>query len=509
MDSGARSPAMILAALLAPDPLTGSHAAGNARVKGIPVLEPAVLLYDGYHGFSPEGRDAWGCGLLGSEDETVTAHKHLKQLVRTRMSKTGESYATARRQIIGHDDTPSPDPATRAHFPGNVAATTALRVLLTHAGVRDPATGRPFTEAMLFGIAGGIGIGVFAFRYEKEDFSSFFVAGRHKWADDLDYLTAAARRFGFEPVVSESTSASKAEKELLSTLEAGPCVAWVDHTLLPHRPATAGMSGGGYHVVTVYRADPAKGVAWIGDLTDDPIAIPLSVLAEARGRIKKQKNRLLSIAAGGPPADTRTLIQRGMESGVRELLDPSMKAARRNFQLEAIWVWAERMEGTAGADSWERVFRPGRHLWRGLSSMYDFIEHYGTGGGLCRPLFADFLAEAAMHCPGLGALQQRYAELGRSWSELAEASLPSDVPLLAEGKRLLAEKAELLTSGADPAEIRRVWSRLEELEAQAADEFPLSDAECRELRAGLKQRLHSIAAEEEVAFNQLRELAGG
>ena len=30
----------------------------------------------------------------------MTSHKHLKQLVRARMAKTGERYATARRQIV-------------------------------------------------------------------------------------------------------------------------------------------------------------------------------------------------------------------------------------------------------------------------------------------------------------------------------------------------------------------------------------------------------------------------
>jgi len=29
----------------------------------------------------------------------MTAHKHLKQRIRARMEKTGESYAAARRQI--------------------------------------------------------------------------------------------------------------------------------------------------------------------------------------------------------------------------------------------------------------------------------------------------------------------------------------------------------------------------------------------------------------------------
>ena len=114
----------------------------------------------------------------------MTARKHLKLLVRSRMGKTGESYASARRQVVNEDTSQESDSATRWHFPGSIPGVTALRILLAHAGIRDPRTNQPFSEAMTFGIAGGIGIGVFAFYYEKEDFASFFIAGRHLWQDD-------------------------------------------------------------------------------------------------------------------------------------------------------------------------------------------------------------------------------------------------------------------------------------------------------------------------------------
>jgi len=52
------------------------------------------------------------------------------------------------------------------------------------------------------------------------------------------------------------------------------------------------------------------------------------------------------------------------------------------------------MHGSRDEDSWERVFTPGSRLWRGLTSINEYIEHYGTGGGLSRPLFAEFLVEA-------------------------------------------------------------------------------------------------------------------
>ena len=437
----------------------------------------------------------------------MTARKHLKQLVRARMEKTGESYAAARRRIIRDDRPAAADPAARAHFPGNVPAATALRVLLAHAGVRDPRTGQPFSEAMVFGIAGGIGIGIFAFHYEKEDWSSFFIGGRHKWADDLDYLTTALGLFGIPPVVRESSGAGPAARQLSEALEAhGPCVAWVDMAHLPHRALPESYSGGGYHVVVVYRIEGE--VALVGDLTDDPIPVPLPYLAAARARIRKQKHRLLSAALPGGAADLRTLIRRGLENGRRELLEPSMKGARRNFQLDAIRVWGERLHGGTDREGWERVFRRGGPLWRGLTSVYDCIEHYGTGGGLCRPLFADFLREASETEPRLAPLAEQYGALGQEWSALAHAALPDDIPLLRESRETLARKAELGASGGTPAEIRRAWDRLTELEAQAGEAFPLSDTECGELRAGLKRRVLALHAAEEAALQASGEVLG-
>ena len=199
----------------------------------------------------------------------MTIRKHFKDRVRARMERTGESYATARRHVIHQAESNSTLPW---HFPGSVPATTALRSVLAAAGVCDPRTGKPFTEVMLHGLAGGIGIGVFAFCYEKEDFASFFIAGRHLWQDDLAYLTAALARFGIKPNVREATAPKAAEKALREALAGGPCIAWVDMASLPHRAMPEKWSGGGYHVVTVYRIE-ANGSVLIGDLTDEPIAV--------------------------------------------------------------------------------------------------------------------------------------------------------------------------------------------------------------------------------------------
>jgi hypothetical protein len=439
----------------------------------------------------------------------MTAHKHLKQLVRERMKKTGESYTAARRHIVRDAPQIESDPAARWHFPGSIPATTALRVVLSHAGVRAPHTDQPFTEAMLFGLAGGIGIGVFSFFYEKEDIATFFVAGRHVWQDDLKYLQNACKRLGVTPVIQESSSARAGEKQLREMLDAhGPCIAWVDMAQLPHRAMPASYSGGGYHVITVYRIDDAQGCALIGDLTDQPIPIALKDLAVARGRIKNFKQRLLAVPQANQKAkDLGALVKSGLKVCHDELENPSMKASKRNFQLEAIRVWGERLSGSKDKERWERVFAPGRKFFRGLVSIYDYIEHYGTGGGLCRPIFAEFLVEAteATKDQSLRSLSEQYAELGRQWSALADSTLPDDVPLLREAKELCVHRAELLHSDAATAleEIRAAWEKLDALAGQAQAKFPLSDQACADLRVRLQERVMQIYDDEVAAFEAI------
>jgi hypothetical protein len=422
----------------------------------------------------------------------MTARKHLKRVVRARMSKTGERYAAARRHVVRDASKPKADDATRWHFPGRVPATTALRVLLTHAGVHDPHTGAPFSEAMFFGIAGGIGIGACSFFYLKANFASFFLAGRHYWMDDLHYLTEAAKRFGLEPQVREATGAKAAEKHLREALAEGPCVAWVDAAHLPHRAMPAHCSGSGYHVVTVYRID--DGSALIGDLAERPIAIPLADLAVARARIKKFKNRLMTLPSSAAAPNLKELVRAGLAVCAKERVKSSFKGLGRAMQLDALRIWAERLHGSKDKEAWERIFAPGPNLWRGLTSIYGCVEHHGTGGGLCRPLFAEFLGEAAkaLRDARLAALSARYAELGKRWSELAGSALPDAVPAFCEAKSLLDRKAKLLRGGGSAEEVRAVWARLDELARQAGEYSPLSGTQSAALRAELQNQVRAL-----------------
>ncbi len=255
------------------------------------------------------------------------------------------------------------------------------------------------------------------------------------------------------------------------------------------------MSGGGYHVVVAYRINE-DGTALIGDLTDAPIRISLADLARSRARIKKQKHRLLSLAdvSARGQLDLKTLVQAGLQRCHEVLQHPTLPGMKSNGKLDALKTWGQRLHDSKDKESWEAIFKPGANLWRGLTWMYDCIENYGTGGGLCRPLFAEFLQEAggALKDSQLIALSEQYAALGRQWSELAESALPDDVPLMRAAKELCIRRRELMHDGAPVDEVRAVWQELGELAKQARQQFPLSTADCGELRAQLQQRVLAL-----------------
>jgi hypothetical protein len=424
----------------------------------------------------------------------MTKHKHLKQLVRARMAKTGERYSTARRHIVRDAQTATPRSA-----PGSVPASSALRTLLVASGFVAPHTGEVPSEALVFGLAGGIGAGVFAFLYEREDVATFFIGGRHLWQDDVAWFEGAARRLEVPTEILETGGRKQAQAQLHRALSHGhPVVAWVDKALLPHRGLPAWMAGGGYHVVTVHGVDESEGTVQLGDLGDELVTVPMDTFADARARIGKQRHRLLRLTEAPPRLDLRSAVEYALVACSRGLVEQRL----RNFTLDSFGDWAKALGAKTGKEAWATKFAPGRRMFSGLRWAHEFIEHADTGGGLCRPLYAEFLAEvgAALGSERLLRASEAYAALGREWSQLADALLPDDVPVLAEAKRAVESRAELVSSGAPPAAIREAWDVLEVLAERAAVELNDAAPRMAELREELSVRVQQLHAREREAL---------
>ena len=128
-----------------------------------------------------------------------------------------------------------------------------------------------------------------------------------------------------------------------------------------------------------------------------------------------------------------------------------------------------------------------------------------------RPLYAEFFAEAAaaLGDPVLRELGERYTELGRGWSALAEAALPSGVPLFRKAKEAFNARSEITLSGEDAAdEMRKAWTSLSELGQEARECFPLTTTQAEALRQDLKARIEALYEGEREALRALGAAAG-
>jgi hypothetical protein len=130
------------------------------------------------------------------------------------------------------------------------------------------------------------------------------------------------------------------------------------------------------------------------------------------------------------------------------------------------------------------------------------VEVWGTGGGFLRPLFADFLEEAAtvVGSDGLREAGVAYRQAGRGWTVLAEAATPDGIPPLAAFREAEAERAEARAAGPIPvAQGATFADAVVGAEAEAAAWLFDHPAESAELVATLAQLVEDVAAAERLA----------
>jgi hypothetical protein len=352
----------------------------------------------------------------------MPADKDFKRLVRARMGRTGESYTTARSHLR-----PDSDPGRPDRFRGRHPDTAAVTRLLAAIGVTDPAGGRPLSEAMVLGIAGGIGFAYFVFEYE--DLTTLYLGGRiNPYVHKRDAAEAALTRLGVPFQVRRTSGPAAAERHLRTALDQGrPVVATVDGAWLRSGGVPPELPGMTPQDVLVELRD-GEPVLW--DLAPEPVPVTWAELAEARAGVGSAKHRL--VVAGAPAdlgdgagrstseVDLPGAVAAGIADTWAGMLDPPM----RNFGVPGLAKWADLLTAPRDPKGWPRLLAaPGRQRQL-LTWLYDWVETAGTGGGFFRLLYAEFLEEAAgpLGRPGLTTLAGTYRELAAAWTALAETA---------------------------------------------------------------------------------------
>jgi len=390
-----------------------------------------------------------------------------------------------------------------SQFEGRYWDTAAIRNALDYQGVKAPHTGEPFTEAMLLGISGGIAFGYFTFHYKGYDPQVNLLT-----RNTFEPMETIFNRLGMARDVRQTASADKGRQNLLDALEAGYApVASPDMWLLPYNalPYDAGMWGGMPLVIFGY--EPEKGEAYISDRSRVPLIVRTEDLDKARGRIKKEKQRLLLL---GHPAEAKLAdaVRQGLEDCVRLMTEKPPKGSAKNFGLRAMAHWGDMLEKSSKG-SWAREYPTGRPLLAVLISSYTFLgPAFGKTMAAERDVYADFLDEAAavLGLPALENAALRYRRAGEAWRGLLGALLPEAVPFLSDVRGNIDRKTDLFVEqgAAQLEEIVACNERIEVAKTASESDLPMTEAEIADLRDEIRTRLNAAREAEEEAVEALK-----
>jgi hypothetical protein len=437
----------------------------------------------------------------------MTTRKGFKRLVRARAAKTGESYATARRVLLGETGPSGPPPTDdpSAGRRGIHPDTASIATVLAARGVVSPITGRPLSEALVLVAGGGLGAGYILWEFESRKRAILTLGFRNQWQYPAipGWFGKTTERLGV-PTVLHETSGAKAAREALDAALAGgsPVVATVDQQSMGLWGLPPELSGyAGYPVVVTGRTD--DGAYLVDDRGTSPFVVPADVMAAARGRVGSYRHRLIELrpSLGPLPADR---LRDALMAGLADQVD-HLSSGSDSFSLPAWRKWSRLMTDRRNAKGWPRVFPAGHGLFDALISTVELVDDgVGAWGGHLRDLYADGLEEAAviLDRPALREAAGAWRASADLWQELADAAVPTGVDGAADAVELAEELHDAVMRG-EPgrAQARTAAAGLWETRGRYADAWPLAEDETDALLGDLGRRLAAIHAAEKAALD--------
>jgi len=396
---------------------------------------------------------------------------------------------------------------TKTQFNGRHWETGSIHNALAMQEIKAPHTGKPYSEALLLGISGGIAFGYFTFEYK-----GYLPHVALLTRNTFNPFSTILERLGIAQDIRQTSKVDTAEKNLQETLESGLYpILWADQFSLLYNCLAPSEAMWGMLPILAVETD-GKSVT-IADRSSQPLHLSLADLTKARGRVKEDRYRLMTLDT---PQTTKLAgaVHKGIYQAISLFTEEPPRGARDNFGFAAYAKLAEMLVNTRNKQSWERVFAPGIRMYHALAGSpaqpgtYQWVNTWGSADGAERGLYADFLLEAAqiLKKPSLKESAEKFRESHKLWLAFADALLPDDIPLLGESKKLIRKKYDLFINKGEAAlpERKQINSRLTELLSQSESDFPLSHAQAADLRANLRDILLKISAEERQAIDHLQ-----
>jgi hypothetical protein len=419
----------------------------------------------------------------------MTTRKGFKRLVRARKSKTGESYAAARRSLLGDSAPTTPDGPAQGIHPDTSAVETALALT----GTVSPVTGRPLSEALVLVAGGGLGAGYILWEFKGAEAAIVTLGFRNRWQYPAAWMATAIERLGIEYVAHETGGARAARATLDAILDRGlPAIVAIEMGAIGTWGLPVELFGyGGYPVVVTARTNDGYRV---DDRGAEPFHVDAEVLAAARARIGSWKHRLVEIRPT-PRLMSEGRLREALVAGLEDQVD-HLRSPSDSFSLPAWRKWSRLMTDTRNAKGWPRVFATGHGLFGVLLSVIEEVDGgIGANGGHLRELYATGLRESAaiLDRPGLLDAATAWEASADLWEDLAAAAMPDELDGAADAVDADEELHDAVMDG-EPGRARaiaaaeRVWAT----RRRYGREFPLSKDAIAGMFADIGERLAVI-----------------
>lgn len=374
-------------------------------------------------------------------------------------------------------------------FSGRHWETGSIHNYYAYRGVVAPHTNRPFSEALLLGISGGIVFGYFAFAYEGYD----------PWVAILTRNTfnpydTMLSRLGVMQNVVRTAKPEKGIKNLQEALADGtPAIVLADHFSLDYNCTTMPEMWGMLPLV-VYGLD--ESTAYIADCSAVGLTVSAEQLQQARARVKKDKFQISTLEAPDF-GKLKTAVTAGIWDTIKLYTEKPPKGSKNNFGFAAYQHWIKLLTKPKQRQSWAKEFPAGRKFYSALTSTYERIATFGQAvSGAERGQYADFLQEASviLDKPVLLDAAKIFQQSAAEWTALEKIVLPDEVAILAESRQLLTQRRDLFVQQGNGsiAERHAINERLAQIKDEVEADFPLSDAEVDGLKDALAAQVQVI-----------------
>jgi hypothetical protein len=393
-------------------------------------------------------------------------------------------------------------------FGGRNWETGSVHNIFAYQGVQGPHDGQPLSEALLLGMSGGITFGYFLFHYEGQD-PQLALLTRNTFGP----MQTLLERLGVVQEVRHTASADQGQQNLLAVLENGqPALVWADSFMLPYNQSgVASEQMWAMLPLVVYGHDGDR--AHIADRSSQPLQVAADTFLAARGRIKKDKFRVVTLDLPGTDK-LAAAVNAGIWDCINLYTEKPPRGSETNFGMAAFAHWADMLTNTRNKQSWARFFPPGAGIFAALlgnaysPGLHGWVHGYGGARQADRGRYADFLDEAAqiLDKPTLSDSASRFRESAAAWDALLDIALPADVPLLAEGRRLQAEAERHFVEDGQAAseDINALNAEFQELRAKGRNQFPLNETQAADLRAAMAEQVLAIRDIEAAAIYSLK-----